>query len=239
MADRSSPHSPDTDAALRDLAGIVLGDNSFEAVLEAATRVAKAAIPGADEVSVTMRDGGQHATVAASGPLAKDVDESQYAVDEGPCLDAIRTSSVVLVSDLSTETRWPGYRPRAIAAGVASSLSIPLMVDGSAVGALNSFSRTAHAFDDEQVRRLGEDLGAYAGIVLNNAGLYFTAASKAEQMSAAMKSRAVIEQAKGILIASRRCGADEAFDILVRLSQQSHRKLRDVAEALVQETSGG
>ena len=75
--------------------------------------------------------------------------------------------------------------------------------------------------------------------MLNNAGLYFTAATHAEQMAEAMRSRAVIEQAKGILMGGRRCSADEAFEILARLSQDSHRKLRDVAAALVEDAASG
>jgi GAF domain-containing protein len=230
---------PDAAEALRDLASIVLGDNSFEAVLERATHVAKRAIAGADEVSVTMNGGGSPTTVASSGPLAEAVDERQYEFDHGPCLEAVRTGHVVLVSDLTVDERWPEYGPAALEAGVRSSLSVPLLVDGRSVGAFNGYSRSPRAFDDEAVQRVVKDLAAYAGIVLNNAGLYFTATSRADQLAEAMKSRAVIEQAKGILMAQRRCSAEEAFDIPVRLSQQSHRKLRDVADALVRKTVDG
>lgn len=232
-------HEPDTSAApqaLRDLSGIVLGDHSFQAVLQRASEIAKRAITGADEVSVTMKNG-QPTTVASSGALATEVDESQYETDSGPCLQAISEGEVVLVADMASETRWPAYLPRARAAGVGSSLSIPLPVDGAFVGAFNAYSRTASAFDGHAVK-LGEDLAAYAAIVLNNAGLYFTATTRADQLAAALRSRAVIDQAKGILMGARRCSADEAFDILVRLSQQSQRKLRDVAQALVDETTG-
>src|SRR3954469_4729024 len=222
--------------ALRDLASLVLGDNSFEAVLQRATVVAKGSIAGADDVSVTMttRDNSP-TTVASSGRLAEAVDERQYAAGHGPCLDAMATGQTHLVSDLRQESRWPDYVPHAIEAGGASSLSVPLIVDGVSVGAFNAYSRKPHTFDEERVQQMTEDLAAYAGIVLNNAGLYFTATTRAEQMADAMRSRSVIEQAKGILMAGRRCSADEAFDILVRLSQQSHRKLREVAEALVHE----
>ena len=222
--------------ALRDLSGIVLGDHSFLAVLQRASEIAKRAITGADEVSVTMKNG-HPTTVASSGPLATEVDESQYEVDSGPCLQAIAEGEVVLVADMATETRWPQYLPRANAAGVGSSLSIPLPVDGVFVGAFNAYSRNQHAFDDQAVK-VGQDLAAYAAIVLNNAGLYFTATTRADQLAEALRSRAVIDQAKGILMGARRCSAEEAFDILVRLSQQSQRKLRDVAQALVAETTG-
>ena len=214
----------------------MLGDHSFQAVLQRASEIAKRAITGADEVSVTMKNG-HPTTVASSGPLATEVDESQYATDSGPCLQAIAEGQVVLVDDMATETRWPPYLPRAIAAGVGSSLSIPLPVDGAHVGAFNAYSRTAHGFDQASVK-LGQDLAAYAAIVLNNAGLYFTATTRADQLAEALRSRAVIDQAKGILMGERRCSAEEAFDILVRLSQQSQRKLRDVAQALVEQTTG-
>ena len=109
---------------------------------------------------------------------------------------------------------------------------MPLPVDASFIGAFNSYSLEPHTFNSAAVH-VAQELAAYAAIVLHNAGLYFSAAARADQMAQAMKSRAVIEEAKGVLMAARRCDADEAFNILVRLSQQSHRKLRDIAQALV------
>jgi GAF domain-containing protein len=166
------------------------------------------------------------------------VDETQYQEDEGPCLHAMRSGQTVVVTDQTTEDRWPGYDPRAVAAGVRSSCSVPLQVSGEFIGALNAYGTETHAFDDTAVA-VAEDLAGYAGIVLNNAGLYFTAATHAEQMAEAMRSRAVIEQAKGILMGGRRCTADEAFQILARISQESQRKLRDVAAALVADAASG
>jgi hypothetical protein len=98
-------------APVRALASIVLGDLSFDAVLERATQVVKQAVPGADEVSITMQNG-KPTTVASSGPLAVDVDESQYDAGYGPCLDAIRLGQTILVDDQSSEARIhpPGSR---------------------------------------------------------------------------------------------------------------------------------
>jgi GAF domain-containing protein len=236
--DSLDPRAPlDPTEALRSLTTIVLGDHSFAAVLARAVEVAKDTIPGAAEVSVTMTDG-KPTTVATSGPLATQVDESQYDVGAGPCLEAIRVGQTIVVDDQTTDERWPEYGRRAVAAGVRASCSVPLPVDSHFIGALNAYAITAHVYDEQSVK-IAEDLAAYAGIVLNNAGLYFTASTRADQLTDAMKSRAVIEQAKGILMGGRRCSADEAFDILVRLSQQSHRKLRDVAQALVDRTLSG
>jgi GAF domain-containing protein len=231
MIDLDTTDPIDATQAMAELSGMVLSDHSYEAVLGRATLIAQRAIPGAAEVSVTMEND-RPVTVASSGPLANEVDESQYDAGYGPCLDALRLGVTIVVEDQATESRWPEYSPRAAAAGVRSSLSVPLPVDGHAIGAFNCYALQSHAFDEVAIKT-AEDLAVYAGIVLNNADLYFTASSRAEQMAEAMKSRAVIEQAKGILIGSRRCDADDAFGILVRLSQETHRKLFDVAQAMV------
>ena len=99
-------------------------------------------------------------------------------------------------------------------------------------GALNVYATQAHAFDDVACE-MGTAFAAYAAVALGNVRLYATARREAEAIRRAMDSRAVIEQAKGILIAERRCTAEEAFEILVGLSQDTNVKLRDVALALV------
>jgi GAF domain-containing protein len=224
-------------AAALELAGLVLAGVSYDDVLARASLVAKRTIPGADEVSITMENG-RPVTVAFTGQLAADVDESQYDAGYGPCLDAIRLGQTVLVEDLETDPRWPDYTPRALDAGVRSSVSVPLPVDGHHVGGFNVYGLTARAFDQTSITAI-EELAAYAGIVLNNAHLYFAATNRTEQLEQAMKSRAVIEQAKGILMGARHCNADEAFSILVKLSQQSGRKLNTVAHALVDQATTG
>jgi GAF domain-containing protein len=218
-------------AAAPELAGIALLEPAYDDVLTRAAQIAKRSISGAAEVSITMQNG-RPLTVAFTGRLAADVDESQYQSGYGPCLDAIRLAQTVVVEDLEHEARWPAYIPRALDAGVRSSVSVPLPVDGRHVGGFNVYGVTAHAFDAEAVAA-AEELAGYAGVILNNAHLYFTAASRAQQMTDAMRSRAVIEQAKGILMGSRRCSADEAFAVLVALSQETGRKLRLVAQEVV------
>lgn len=229
--------APEVSDAVLELARLVLGHTDQRGVLERATRVAGRTIPGADDLSVTVGER-RPWTVAAVGQLAQDLDESQYAGKEGPCLHALNTGTTVLVQDVSAETRWPGYTGRARERGVHASLSVPLRVDGTVLGAMNAYSTGSDGFGPLAVAT-AEELADYVAVVLDNAGLYFDAAARAEQMAQAMASRAVIEQAKGILMAARTCDADEAFRILVGLSQRSHRKLRDVAAALVEQTVAG
>ncbi|MFL6241187.1 MAG: GAF and ANTAR domain-containing protein [Actinomycetes bacterium] len=216
------------------LVGIVLGETDLDAVLQRTCEVAKSTIAGAVDVSVTLTDNGAPRTAAFSGGLALRVDESQYDAGYGPCLDAARSGEMIVVQDLAAEsTRWPDYVPPALAAGIRASISAPLRVDDDVIGALNIYSTTRESFEDEAVRTAAT-LSRYAGIVLTNADHYYRATSMAEQLQQAMESRAVIEQAKGILMAQRGCSSSAAFDMLVRLSQQSHRKLREIAAALVE-----
>ncbi|MBB5111303.1 AmiR/NasT family two-component response regulator [Micromonospora echinospora] len=111
-------------------------------------------------------------------------------------------------------------------------MSIALPIQEAVTGALNLYGSSAHAFDQSSID-LAEEFAAYAAVALANAHLYESTSTLAQQMREAMRSRAVIEQAKGIIMGQRRCSADEAFTLLAKLSQDTNRKLRDVAEALV------
>jgi GAF domain-containing protein len=133
---------------------------------------------------------------------------------------------------MDQETRWPDFTPGAVEAGVHSSLSIGLPVHEFVTGALNVYATKPDAFDDDAIV-LAQTFAGYAAVALANAHRYDTQASLAQQMQAAMENRAVIEQAKGIIMGDRHCGPDEAFQILSQLSQDTNRKLRDVANALV------
>jgi GAF domain-containing protein len=229
MADKSTLEPDD---ALAELARIRLADTDLQAILQRIAELAKGALPGADEVSVTLvRDGRPH-TAAFTAELALACDERQYDVGYGPCLDAAAGAVTLSLPDMDHDWRWPEYTPRAVEAGVRSSLSIGLPLVEAVTGALNVYARKAYAFDDEAIK-LAQAFGHYAAVAAANAHAYDSQATLAQQMKAAMAGRAVIEQAKGIIMRERRCTADEAFAILAKLSQQTNRKLRDVAAALV------
>ncbi|AEV86355.1 histidine kinase [Actinoplanes sp. SE50] len=222
----------DPTVAFRELSRIKLGDTDLEGVLATVADLAKRSIPGAYEVSVTLiRDRGPH-TAASTGPAADHIDKWQYEMGSGPCLDACRQSLTLLVGDVRTERRWPGWEERAADAGVNCALSVGLPIRERVAGALNIYAETPEAFDDDAVV-LAETFAGYAAVALANAHLYDTTVTLAGHLQAAMAGRAVIEQAKGIIMGQRHCTADEAFTILSRASQESNRKLRDVAAELV------
>ena len=218
--------------AFAELGRIKLGETNLDGVLDRIARLAKRTIPGAEEVSVTLVRGADAHTAAFTGRLALTLDEWQYQRGHGPCLTAAETAATMSVPDMSTEGRWPDWATRAHTEGVGSSLSVGLPVQEAVVGALNIYGTKPDAFDEDAIT-LAQTFAGYAAVALANAHLYDSTANLAQQMEAAMQSRAVIEQAKGIIMGERRCTAEEAFGILAKLSQDSNRKLRDVAAALV------
>ncbi|MEV6495224.1 GAF and ANTAR domain-containing protein [Actinoplanes sp. NPDC051633] len=227
----------DPTAAFAELGRIKLSETNLDDVLSRVADLAKRTLPGTPEVSVTLIRGARAHTVAFTGPVASTLDEWQYERGYGPCLDAASAATTLSVPDMAVETRWPDWSARAAQAGVRSSLAIALPVQEDVVGALNVYSLDPKAFDDDAVA-LAEKFGGYAAVAVANAHFYDATATLARQMRTAMESRAVIEQAKGIIMGQRRCTADEAFTLISKLSQDCNRKLREVAEALVAEARG-
>ena len=118
-----------------------------------------------------------------------------------------------------------------------STLSLPLLVGEGSVGALNFYSTKEDGFSDED-RRNSATFALQAAVVLANAQAYWDARTLNEHLAEAMRSRATIEQAKGILMAQSNVGPDAAFELLRSASQRENRKLRDIAQELVDRHSG-
>jgi GAF domain-containing protein len=230
VTDSQSPLDPAD--AFGQLSRIKLGETDLKGVLEQVAQLAKRTVPGADEVSVTLINGNDARTAAYTGKLALSLDECQYGHGHGPCLDASASRATLSLPDMATEDRWPDWAAQALEVGVNSSLSIGLPLHEQVSAALNVYATKPDAFDNDAII-LGQTFAGYAAVALTNAHLYDVQASLAQQMQAAMQSRAVIEQAKGIIMGSRHCTAEAAFAILTRVSQDTNRKLRDVAAALV------
>ena len=187
--------------------------------------------------SITVRGESQPYTVTSSDDFAVQVDEVQYGQEEGPCLDAVRDGVVIYVADMRSESRWPDYREHAVTVGVRSSLSLPLQVGADVIGALNLYSRQAEAFDE----RLRQSLSVFAAQAAAALTMVLRQARQDEvsaQLEQALASRTVIDQAIGILMAQQRCTADLAFALLRAHSQNTNRKIRDLAAEIVLRVGG-
>jgi GAF domain-containing protein len=172
-------------------------------------------------------------TAVSTSEIAVAIDKAQYDADSGPCLEAFRTKSRIRVDDIPSDDRWPQFRDAAVHHGITSSLSLPLMVGGEGIGALNLYGSHRAQFLEEEDD--GEVYASHAAVALANAQAYWDQATRADGLEVAMKSRAAIEQAKGIIMATSQCGPDEAFAVLRQQSQAENRKLREIAADLVRQ----
>ena len=221
---------------LRKLSQVPLVDRSLEEVLGDITEIATAGIPGSESTSITLIRADKPFTAAHFGEMALAADELQYEKGYGPCIDAGRGGVVLRIDDVRTETRWPDYMAHVAETGVRSSLSVPLPYQGTSVGALNIYSSRPAAFASPESLEAGLEVAETIAVAVVNADAHAQLSDEARNMRIAMDSRAVIEQAKGVLMAQRHVDADQAFEILREASQRYNRKLRDIALGIVAST---
>jgi GAF domain-containing protein len=186
---------------------------------------------------ITLRRADGPLTVASSDALAARVDEVQYSFGDGPCLTSMETGQVVLVGDVAEDDRWSPYRTRALEHGVRSSLAVPLAGRGRPTGALNLYSPHPSAFSADHVGQ-AERLARQAALAVALALRMSEKAELTANLRAALTSRAVIDQALGVIMGQNRCTPEEAFDVLRSASQNRNVKLRTMAAEIVQAVSG-
>ena len=188
-------------------------------------------MPAGSEVSITLVRGEHPTTAAFTGPLAEDLDETQYERGYGPCLEAAIGGQLVEIADARTENRWPESVPTLLGHGALSVLAAPVPAAHLSAG-LNVYARAARAFTDDDLSALVAFAG-YAGAALTNLDALQDARDLADNLQKAMEFRSVIEQAKGILVERHKVTAEQAFRMLVESSMHTNRKVRDIADDLV------
>lgn len=229
--------SADFAASVAELRGLLLGTGSAEGFLGELAVLAARTVGDGVSCGITMQPDGLPGTVASSDAFAAQADELQYARDQGPCLSALRGGNLIRVDDLAGERRRERFAPAALARGVRSSLSLPLIAAGRPIGAFSLYSRAAGFFGADPTRRaerFGQNASGAAGIAARPA----VHAAMTEQLRASLASRAVIDQATGVLMAQRRCTPQQAFALLRTASQNRNVRLREVAAHLVLGVSG-
>jgi GAF domain-containing protein len=218
--------------ALEQLGRLALAEHSMKSILQAVVDLAKTVLPGDLEASISLLIDDKPATAVFTGQLALDCDESQYGQGYGACLHAASTGELTEIADMQAETRWRDYVQQAAQRGALSSLSVPLPISEGVSGALNIYAREPNTFDQDS-RSAAVRFAPYAGVAASNMYAYQNARNLADNLQKALDSRAVIDQAKGILMERHKLTADQAFQVLVRSSMQTNRKVRDIADQLV------
>ncbi|SNR81160.1 GAF domain-containing protein [Haloechinothrix alba] len=222
--------------ALDALFAVIDEEQSLTVTLDRVCQQAIRALPDATMASVSMFEDGKPTTAASTGQSALDIDAVQYEAGAGPCLLAATSETVVSSRDHDPERLWPEFHRKAQEAGVTSFLSAPLRIDSEYFGSLNLYSCAEKGFAELEVTVLDVFTTALEG-TLRSMRRYLKAKQLTDQLYDALRSRPVIDQAKGILMAAKNITADEAFAELTRHSQHENIKLRDLAARFVAEAS--
>jgi len=215
--------------AMAEVARTINAPRTVEEALSLVVDAARDTVPGIDHASVTVAVKGGYQTWAATGDLPCRADDLQYELDEGPCVDALKAETFMQVDELPDDRRWPRYAPRAADLGIRSQLAFPLYTNTGPLGGLNLYATETEVLDAD-TRHIAELFAAHAALALGKA-------REEQSLNTALASRKTIGQAIGIT--QERFGIDEerAFQFLVRVSQTSNIKLREVAAELVHQSN--
>lgn len=187
---------------------------------------------------ITLLRDRKAATIGWSSDSAREVDEIQYSLSQGPCLTAAEEEREVHVPDLFDEERWgPDYANAVAAHGLRSVLSLPFHLQGDAKAALNLYSDAPNKFDERAAAK-ARGYTREISQALRLAVRFSLHADSATNLRATLESRTTIDIAIGIVMAQNRCSQDAAARILTDASSNSNVKLRDIAKSLVESVGG-
>lgn len=196
-----------------------------EETLASITRCACDTIPGADFASVSVRyEDGHLETFAPTSEIITRADALQYSLREGPCYEAATQERTVSADDLSDDARWPRYGPAVVEMGLRSQLALELYDGPDSCGALNLYSKSLGVLTGQQ--DLAELFAVHAALAMGHARTI-------SGLLGALETRRVIGAAIGITMERYQVDENQAFNFLIRVSQTSNIKLREIAEQIV------
>jgi GAF domain-containing protein len=231
-ADRLEGEPVELSPALRQMAGLVLSRETVDGALRLVTTLAEATVAGTIGAGVTLVDEHGKRSRASSNHDVEEADGLQYRFDEGPCLTAWRSRQLVRLDDTTTDTRWPAWTTAVNAVGVRSVLSVPLVVDDEAIGAIKVYSDRPANYDAHAERVMGL-FALQAATLLANTQSLQQARHLSRQLTDALGSRDAISRATGILMARGAADRHAAFTLLADTAGRSGRTVEEVARDLL------
>lgn len=233
----SAPSPSATSSLIETVGAVVEESQQLQRYLDDVVHRVAAEVSGCDAVGVTLVADGRPTTAAYTSAATLDIDAMQYSLREGPCLEAHDTREVVRADLDEAGDRWPRFTEAAREEKPRALIAYPLLAGDESVGALNLYAGSAHALADADDTLLGA-VAARVGEVVAAALKVIEARELAGQLEQAMVSRAVIEQAKGVLMGRHGLSEVEAFELIKAQSQRTNTKLRLIARGIVDEATG-
>ena len=207
-------------------------DDDRDAAMARLTSLGVELVPGATAAAVTVTADDQAHTFASSDARVDELHRLQFASGTGPVVETLRYNEARHVRDVAADPRWPAFCQAASAAGFGSCITLPLHTRQQPAGVVALYAERPDAFGGA-AHDLALLFAAQGGTAAHNADLYGASCRVVHNLQMALESRAVIEQAKGVVHAELRVSVDEAFQLLSRASQNTNQKVRDIAAKLV------
>ena len=225
-----------------DLAGLqeaLLNSGSVEQFLQQLALLATRTVSDGMSCGMALRPRGRapRTVAACSDPLAAEADRVQDQTGEGPAAHVLRHGCRVRIEDTATYGRWPRFCRQAASLGIRSCYAVPLVTEGEPAGVLMLYARAPGAFGSGESSR-AERFAASASGALTLSLRMASCQDTNEQLRSSIVSRAVIDQALGVIMATEHCPQDKAFAMLRSVSQNTNVKLRDLAATIVTRASG-
>lgn len=178
--------------------------------------------------------GGELQFVASSSESMRDLELFQIQANEGPCVDCYSDGVAIINHELRTSnSRWPRFTPQAIAQGFHSVHCLPLRLRGQTIGALNLFRTDVGLLTPDDVV-VAQGLADVATIAILQHQSSISAKLLNDQLSFALNSRIIIEQAKGMVSQSLQCDMDAAFESLRTHARNHNLRLTEMATQVVE-----
>jgi hypothetical protein len=221
---------PSSDLADRTAALLSLTAATEERALSQLTELAASQVAGCVAANVTVWRDGELAATASSHPEPSRLIDVQLASDSGPLIEAMAAGGPVTCPDTLTEGRWPEFATAALRMGIRSC--VVLTYRGQALVTLSLFGLRPGSIEPGQIQ-LAELLVAYGGALVGAVADYGDSRRLADQLRDAASSRAIVDQAKGILMHALGCSADDALERMRQVSQRTNLRATEVAQRII------
>ncbi len=226
------------ESAFVSLAWLAASDLPARARLERVAQVVAGVLPPSTSVAVGLGAPWAPEAAVSTGARAAAADAAQLDAGQGPCVDAWTHGASVLADDLTADDRWPHLAVPASREHLRSALAALVHADAGAIGVVGCYAAAPGVFAEDDVRTV-ELLASAAGAALTAVRLRVQGEEAVAQLTRALRSRAVIDQAKGVVMAVRGGSADDAFAYLAQLSQAQNVKLQLIARRVVEQARTG
>ena len=223
---------PETEAVIEEYGPFTAGDFDLVEELRGRSERVRKIVPECIGITMTSTEDGVSFTLVSSDEQVAVLDAIQYTVG-GPCVESVAAEQVLAYTqeDFLDEAGWQLFAQATAAASIASTLTLPIVVDGVVGGSINLYATTPDAFDGHH-EQIADIFGAWAPGAVTNADLSFSTRTVAEQAPLVLRDQVIIQVALGVLMTDQGVDVETARERLFDAAHRAGVTVAMVAEEL-------